>query len=799
MKQFRKWAGRVGVLLLALIVILAGISVWVVRRAWTQVDGSIDVAGLTAPVEVTRDSWGVPHIYAQNEADLFFAQGYIHAQDRLWQLEMNRRVSQGTLSEIMGEQAINFDRYMRTLGLKRVAEQSWQEMDEETRSAFTAYANGVNAYISSHNGRLPVEFTISGVKPAPWTPVDSLAWGNALALNMGLNAFTELLQARVVAEQGVETLDQLFLFAVKDKAIVPAEVDNYQWLQQAQRDPDTLVTALLGSAYMSWASNNWVVDGSRTNTGKPILANDTHLDLEMPSMWYLNDLHGGRFNSVGFTIPGVPLTLIGHNQTIAWGFTNMVPDVQDLYVEQVDDLDNPKQYQFMGKWYDLEVITETITVKNSDPVLLPIYLTQHGPIINDIFDIPDEKPMSLQWTLYEGNAVSKAILMLNLAHNWDEFRTALQYWDLPNLNFVYADVDGNIGYQAAGRVPIRAADHQGILPVPGWTGLYEWSDFVPFSELPNQLNPADGFIATANNQIVSEDYPYMLTFDWPEPNYRVNQITDALGMQDNHSIADSEAIQLQTYSPPAAILQPYLLAAVEPADQFQADALAEVADWDFRFESDSIGATLYEIWYLHMLYYTFQDELGEDLMDEYAQNPNKHKPMMTALMADADNVWFDDISTPEKENRDDIARRAWTDALDWLRERYGRSLDGWTWGKVHTTALTHIPFGWSGNILLETLFNGPILPSSGGQFSVNVGWYDDPFDEVFATAQRMVLDLSDFDNSVAVNSTGQSGHLFYSHRADLTTMWQQGDYFSMFFTKNAVDPHAEAILTLNPR
>lgn len=798
MTHLKRWGIRIAALLLILFILASSVGIWLVRHPWTPVAGDVEIAGLNMTVEIARDPWGVPHIYAQNEADLLFAQGYVHAQDRLWQMEISRRLSQGRMSEIAGPSTIDVDQFMRTLGLRRVAEQSWQEMDDDARAVLTAYAAGVNAYLTDNHNRLPIEYTLMGFEPQPWTPLDSLAWGNFLSLNMGVNAALELLQARTVAEQGASVLTQLFLFADNlDPLIVPPEANNYDGLRAVPSESSTSSTNWLMKPYPSWASNNWVVHGNRTATGLPILANDTHLDLLMPSVWYQNGLHGGRFNTVGFTLPGVPLVVIGHNQNIAWGITNMGPDVQDIYIEHLNDLNNPTQYQYRGEWRDLTTIPETILVKDAEPVAFNVYLTQHGPLINDIFNVPAQQPVSLRWALYEGNAVLRSILMLNVASNWDEFRGAIQYWDSPNVNFVYADIAGNIGQQSAGRVPIRTAAHQGALPVPGWTGDYEWVTFIPFTELPNVLNPDAGFIATANNEFVTHEYPYMLTYDWYEPSYRADQIAASLAANQNHSLTDSAALQLQTFSPPAAALQPYL-SVIEPADQQEEDALSQVKVWDFQYQPEAIGATVYEIWYLHMLYYTFEDELGEELMDEYAQYANKHVPMMVQLMAEADNAWFDDMNTPETETRDDIVRRAWPDALIWLQERYGPDVNDWAWAKVHTTTFRHIPIGQSGIALLESLFNSKTYPSPGAQFSVNVGWYDDPFDVVFGPSQRMILDLSNFDNSSSVNSTGQNANLFHAHRQDLSKMWQQGDYFPMLFTQSSVQARAKTVLTLRP-
>lgn len=805
--RVRKWLAYAGIALLTIGIILAGVGAWFVRRPWPKVNGTITISDLEAPVEVIRDRGGVPHIYAQNEHDLFLAQGYVHAQDRLWQMELNRRIGNGTLSQVVGKSALDLDRLMRTLGLCRVAERSWAAMNDDARSILEAYARGVNVYIETHQNRLPLEFTILGIKPEPWTPVDTLVWGNVMALNLGGNRRFELLRAQINSRLGQEAVQQLFPFYNPDTPmIIPAQANGYDWLQDVRSKDLTSVSKWLGNADGGWGSNNWVVHGSRTDSGKPILANDMHLLLQMPSVWYENGLHGGRFDSVGFSFPGVPLIIVGHNQHIAWGITNLEPDVQDFYLERLDDSENPTQYEFMGEWRDLEIIQETIKVKGSDPVPLRVLLTQHGPIVNDVFlDIPDNgEPISLRWTLFEGNRLFESVMRLGLATNWDEFRAALHDWDTPGQNFVYADVEGNTGYQTAGKIPIRVREHQGVVPVPGWAGEYEWQGFIPFNELPSTLNPETGFVATANNKVVPDDYPYLLTHDWA-PGYRAKQITALLSADDLITIKDTQDIQANTYSLPAEILRPYLTA-VEPENGLQAQALAHVKAWDLNYEIDRVGTSVYETWYLFLLRNTVGDELGSEqegkgLADDYELCASKHQPMMIELMSDAHNPWFDDVNTPAIETRDDIVRRSLADAVAWLSERYGKDANKWTWGRIHTVSFVHQPLGQSGISLLERLFNSRTIPARGGRVSVNVAAFRlaQPFKVTFGTSQRMIVDLSDWDNSLAINTTGQSGHLFHFHREDLISMWQNVEYHPMFFAREAVEANAEAVLMLAPK
>lgn len=800
MKRLGRILIAIGIVLLILVLILAGIGAWWVRRPWPQVKGEIRLPGLSAPVEVIRDRWGVPHLYAENEHDLFFAQGYVHAQDRLWQMEFSRRIGSGTLSAALGEATLDTDRFLRTIGLRRAAEKDWAKLDEEARAILQAYADGVNAYIESHRDRLPLEFSLVGVDPAPWTPIDTLAWGKIMSYNLCGNYDMELLRARLIAELGEEAAQQLLPpYPEGAPVIVPPEARSYAWLRGAHWETIDRLIGLRRSPGADWGSNNWVVHGSRTTTGQPLLADDTHLDLSMPSIWYENGLHGGRFDVVGFSFPGVPMVIIGHNARIAWGVTNLPADVQDFYIEKLDDPDHPTRYEFMGQWHDLEVVHETIEVKGGTPVPLEVRITRHGPIMNEaIGDLKEAEPLALQWTALEGTDLFYAVMLLDLATDWESFRHALRYWDVPSQNFVYANVDGHIGYQSPGKIPRRAPGHQGLVPVPGWTGEYEWQGFIPFDDLPSVLDPPTGFISTANNKVVPDDYPYHLAYEWSAP-YRAQRIADLLAADDRVSLEEVQALHAQTYSLPAEALRPYLLK-VKPENDLQARALQRVQEWDLYLEADRVGASVYQVWYWFLVQNTLRDELGDELMEEYIEYSSMHVPMMIAWMAQPDNPWFDDRTTPEIETRDEIAQRSLADAVAWLSERYGQNPDRWQWGRLHAKTFVHQPLGQSGIGLLERLFNSRTVPARGDPFTVDAAWFDynEPFAMTGGVSQRYIADLHDLDHSWTMHTTGQSGHLFHPHREDFIRSWQNVEYHPMPFSREAVQAHAEATLRLVP-
>jgi penicillin amidase len=801
MKLIGKWLAGIGIVLLVIAIALGGVGTWFVRRPWPQVSGTVAVSGVSAPVEVIRDKWGVPHIYAQNEHDLFFTQGYVHAQDRLWQMYFNRHLSSGRLSEIFGQLTVDTDLYMRTRGSNRAAEKEWESLDDSARAILEAYAQGVNAYIETHRDRLPLEFTLLGVSPSPWTPVDTLTIGRMFSVILSWNHRLELLRARLIDQLGVAAAEQLMVPYSNGSLLLPPE--SYSPSSGIDPGSSSVQIPYLENAYQQQASNNWVVHGSRTATGLPLLANDTHLPFGMPSTWYENGLHGERFDSVGFTFPGVPLIIIGHNERIAWGLTDLGADTEDVYIEKLNDAQQPTQYQFRGEWRDLEVVQETIEVKDSEPVTVQVYMTQHGPILDrELFSDPQDtqEPLALQSSAGSGG-IFEALLLLNQAANWNEFRQALRSWQMICEHFVYADVEGNIGYQAAGKLPLRSPQHQGLLPVPGWTGEYEWQGFFDYEDLYSVLNPPKGYFATANDQAFPADYPYPQVYglDWTIDG-RVQVINDTLAANARVTIQDVQNLQADTYSVAAETLRPYLLA-VEPQNDLQARALAQVRDWDLHMETDRTGATVYEAWYWFFVQNILADELDEDLLNRYLSNVWHTLPAMQLLLPQPDSPWFDDVTTPQVETRDDIILRSLADAVNRLSELYGDAPDQWTWGKFHTVTLVHQPLGDSGIPLLEKLFNSRTIPIRGSQDTVNLTLFDgDTTFEVYqGVSQRFILDLSDWDNSLAINSTGQSEHLFHPHRDDMIPMWANVEYHPMLFTRQAVEANAESTLTLVPR
>ena len=818
----------IGVVILALALAGGGLGAYTVRRSFPQTGGTVKVPGLTGTVEIYRDQFGIPHVYADNIHDLFFAQGYLHAQDRFWQMDSWRHITAGRLSEFFGGSQVETDTFLRTVGWHRIAEEEVQSADGEVKAVLGAYAEGVNAYISSRSAAdLSLEYSILGLngvknyKPEPWTPADSVAWGKSLAWDLRGNVDDEIKRAILLQTIGPEkTADYMPLYPADHPVIIPNPATAALDYSRAAARVNSL-NALLGPRFEGIGSNNWVIAGSRTTTGQPLLANDPHLSIQMPGIWYEIGLHCNNlgpdcpYEVTGFSLAGDPGVIIGHNSRIAWGDTNVGPDVQDLYLEKINP-DNPNQYEVNGKWVDMEVRTETIKVKGGDDVTATVRWTRHGPIIDDVYwdgQTSDENgrpvtvngtalgpqsgyALALRWTALEPTRIFDSVLGLNRAQNWNEFRAALKDWAVPSQNFVYADVDGNIGYQTPGNIPIRK-NGDGLLPVPGWTDDYEWTGYIPFDQLPYSFNPPQGYIATANNAVVGPDYPHMISLDW-DPGYRAQRIVDLIESQDKISPEYIQQIQGDDMNLGAQAVLPYLLAL-----SFDDPKLAKAADalrnWDFQMKMDSQPAAIYAAFFNALLTDTFRDQVPEKY---WPSGGPQNWVTVRALLTEPDNDWWDDTATPAVEARDDILQRALADGYAALADQLGSNADKWTWGALHTSTFRNQTLGKSGVAPIEAVFNRGPYAAAGGTSIVNATSFnvtkDDPYAVTSIPSMRMIVDLGHLANSRTIFSTGQSGHAYHPHYVDMADLWRNIQYHPMLWNRPDIETAAEAHLTLRP-
>ncbi len=799
----RKWLKRLAIGLLAILVVLALTGVFLVRRSFPQTRGEVALAGLDGTVTVTRDDAGVPQIVAGSAHDLFFAQGYVHAQDRFWQMDFWRHIGAGRLSEMFGEDQIGTDTFLRTMGWRGVAEQEYQLMSAspETKEALDSYAAGVNAYLA---GRAPsqvsLEYAILGLQNPdyviePWTPVDTITWTKVMAWDLRSNLDEELDRAVLAAQFGVDRTEQMYPPYRSDFPVIvdagPATAkaeEAMPWPRASLLEVQAAISrldAIIGQRYSGIGSNNWVVSGEHTASGKPLLANDPHLGIQMPSIWYENQLRCATktdscpYDVVGFSFPGAPGVVIGHNDRIAWGFTNEAPDSMDVFIEQVDP---DGRYSSPDGPRDFETRTETIEVAGGEPVEIEVRSTVHGPVISDVYvddadirssevvEVPDRFAVALWWTALQPGTTVEALIGLNRATNWDEFRQAAAKFEIAAQNMVYADVDGNIGYQATGKVPVRDG-WSGRYPAPGRQFLAP-QEFVPPSELPSVFNPPSGFIATANqpvNRVTTASDPGYIGADHSS-GYRANRITELLSRMESATVADMTSIQLDRADGSAGFLVPLI-------NDLQLDG--PVADllstWEppYLMEADSPAAAAYAGVWRHLIMNTF-DELSPD------HRPTDHSRLFGVfygLVQEPDAKWWDVASTPEVETRDDILAASVGDASAELTELLGDDSSTWRWGDLHVATFENQTLGKSGIGLIESLFNRSTPPQLGGGSEIvdAIGWTAiNGYQVDWLPSFRMVVDLSDLTGSTAVHTTGQSGHAFHSNYFDMNPLWASG-------------------------
>ncbi len=845
-----RWSvfGTVG-LVLVLVFILTTAAAFV-RRPIPVTDGELELAGLDAQVEVIRDEHGIAQIYADTDADLMRAQGFVAAQDRFFEMDVRRHVTAGRLSELFGTPTLETDKYIRTMGWRRVAEQEWALLDTDTRTALAAYAEGVNAYLEKHGpSEIAVEYTILGLsgldyEPEPWEPADSLAWLKAMAWDLRGNMDDEVDRVMASLDHTPDEIAQLYP-TYDDRARPPIVADGgvvdgvfeQNASGNATRNPrrpaysDATVRALsdlragldrlpemLGRGD-GIGSNSWVVDGKHSATGSPLLANDPHLGISQPGIWMQMGLHCRELNAdctletAGFTFAGVPGVIIGHNADIAWGFTNLGPDVTDLYLEQIEG----DSWIQDGEAQPLQQRTETIKVRDGEDFTLEIRETAHGPLLSDVspelstvganapVDETGERGASgegyavaLQWTALQPGTTADAVLGLDRAGDWDEFRAAASDFAVPAQNMVYADREGHIGYQAPGLVPIRKSPNTGEMPAEGWLSANDWTgDYIPFDGLPNVLDPEEGFIVTANQEVIGDDYPYFLTGDW-DHGYRSTRIRQLLTAEGELSVEEMTHLQLDTANPMASTLVPYLLDIEDLGSAYYGDGQELLADWDFTQPADSAAAAYYNVVWSNLLRLTFHDDLREDI---WPNGGDRWFAVVSDLLRDPAGPWWDDQQTDDvRESRDDILRQAMLDARDELTRREALDPDEWTWGHLHQLDLHHSTLGESGVGALERLFNRNGIGVGGGSSIVDATSWDaaEGYGVTAAPSMRMVVSLADFDRSRYINLTGVSGHPGSSHYGDQTELFVNGDYLSWAFSRDAVVAAGQDTLLLTP-
>jgi penicillin G amidase len=758
--------------------VLAGLIL--VYRPLPTIDGEYRLLGLEQRAEVLRDSYGVPHIYAQNAYDLFYLQGYVTAQDRLFQMELYRRAGAGRLAEVLGEPALDSDKQFRIFGLARVAAQELPLLRDDTRANVSAYADGVNKFLEQNGDALPLEFVILGYRPERWSALDSLVVAKLQAYDAANNLSQELLRAGLATRFGSGVLATL----MPDPSGRSASVDERAWALVAPY-LSPRASALPGAAALSRVlpagtgdgvgSNCWALAGSRTATGKPILAGDPHLAVRNPSIWYEIGLEGAGYKFVGFSFAGIPGIVIGHNDRIAWSFTYAYTDTQDLFVERQDPSD-PRRYEYKGQFEPATFVRESVHVKGrADPVIVDVAITRHGPIITPVLE-GQTAPLALRWTALDPGRLVDFVFELARAGTWQEFRAAAADFRGAAVSACYADIDGHIGYQLIGQLPARKGDGQ--MPVPGWTGEYDWTGVLPADANPMVFDPPNGLIVNANDRPTQDPHSAGYVGEW-DPGFRATYIAQRLGSLAKADLPSMRSIQTDYASVPVARWREAILGAT-PKTDLQRRAQALVRDWDGTLAVQSGGAAVTEVWLLRMLARTFQEKLGDVLYTDYLDHARAVFALYQ-LLARADDPWFSVAGDPSVRGRDGVSTVALEDATRALVARFGTDTAKWRWGDLHTITFEHpLAIG-----PLALLLNVGPLPRAGDGFSVNNGAYDQakPYKQTTNASERMIADLSNLDNSLSVTPVGQSGQPGSRYWGDQTPLWNAGEYKPMRFSK----------------
>ncbi|MFF5976451.1 penicillin acylase family protein [Streptomyces sp. NPDC012769] len=887
------------VLVLALVAGVGCGAYWgvsTVRGSFPQTTGTIRLDALSAPVEVKRDAQGVPQIYADTEADLFRAQGYVQAQDRFYEMDVRRHMTAGRLSEMFGKSQVDTDAFLRTLGWRHVAQQEYDKvLSAETKKNLQAYAEGVNAYLKDRDpSDISVEYAALAFSNdytiEPWTPVDSVAWLKAMAWDLRGNMQDEIDRSLMTSRLSPAQIKDLYPGypyelhqPIVDKGAVDKATGTFdpkadakdsgdsatgggdaaQGIQsQLAALSDTLdeIPALLGPNGNGIGSNSWVVSGKYTTSGKPLLANDPHLAPMLPSLWYQMGLHCRsvsatcRYDVAGYTFAGTPGVIIGHNDSIAWGLTNLGADVTDLYLEKI----GTQGYVVDGKVKPFTTRDETIKVAGGPNRPITIRSTEHGPLLSDrsteLEKVGQKAPVgnaapdrgngygvSLRWTALQPGKSMDAVFALNRAKDFKSFRAAAKDFEVPSQNLIYADTEGHIGYQAPGKIPVRskAKGYDGTLPAPGWDSSYDWKGYIPFDELPYEYDPERGYIVTANQAVIDEKkYPYLLTRDWGygSRSQRINDLIESK-TKDGGKISpdDMRTMQMDNRSEIATLLNPLLLK-IDIADPQVREAQKLLEGWDYTQEPDSAAAAYFNAVWRNVLKLAFGDKLPKELrvdgecitvrvVDTTAPVDEQNKPVRECGERDPDsaqpdggdrwyevvrpllkqekNAWWktpgDRLNAPT-ETRDQLLAQAMKDARWELTAKLGKDVSTWSWGRLHQLTLKNQTLGTAGPGLVQSLLNRGPWNLGGGEAAVDAtGWNAaGGYEVIWVPSMRMVVNVGDWDRSRWINLSGASGHAFHSHYTDQTDLWAKGELLDWAYGKAAVEATTRDTLTLQP-
>jgi len=757
----RKWKKRllwiIGIVILIVIIIFTS-AYFYLSRSLPKIEGNITLSVLQESVTVTRDEMGVPHIQAKNEHDLYIAQGYIQAQDRLFHMDLSRRQASGTLSEVVGEATVDQDKYFRTLGLRRAAELSYNEYSTEAKAVLKNFSDGVNLYIQElkENGKWPIEFTVLGYEPEAWTEIDSLTIGKYMAFDLGGHWKDQAFRYYLLQNFPKEKAYDLFPTYPEDAPYIISKEDLD--LSSA------FASAIIPHEFNG--SNNWVLSGNKTESGKPLLADDPHLSLSTPSIWYQMHLQAPTVNVSGVIFAGIPGIILGHNEKIAWGVTNTGPDVQDLYIEKRNA---NNEFLYNEQWENPTVISEPIKVKGGKIIDYEVTITRHGPVISEFAaETGKEHVLSLQWTALEPSSELEAVLEFNKAGNWGEFEKALEKFHTPAQNFVFASTDGTIAYKAYGKIPIRKKG-DGLLPVPGWTDEYGWSGYIPFNELPQTVNPTEGYISTANNKVVSDSYLYHISHNWAQP-YRQMRIQEFLTEKDTYTVEDMKTLQMDEKNLQGEEFIPLFIERLaESKDKRIIEALEILNNWNLVDDAEQSAPLIFNVWMSKIPTVLFADDIPKETYELFGGRKMAVDELLRDAFANNEGPWMKENGGLTKVLEDSLLL-----TLDEIKVEQGANMEQWKWGKYHQVRFDH-PL--SGVSPLHLLFNSKgAIATGGSSVTVKAAAFQDDGIVNHGGSWRFVADLADLSKTWHLVGPGQSGHLLSEWYQNQLDDWVNGDY-----------------------
>jgi penicillin G amidase len=803
-----KWLRR-GAWTLLFVLLLAAAALFIYsRRVLPLTAGTLTLQGPKAELRIERDDKGIPTIKAASREDAMFGLGYVHAQDRLWQLETHKRIGAGRLAEAFGESALEADKFLRALGVRRMAAEQYAQVSIESRAALTAYSSGINAFVQNEMSARPPEFMLLGVQPEPWVPEDSMAWATMMAWDLGANWTAELLRLRMSLKLPVARVNELLPPYPGDKPLATADYAAlFRDLKLSSAIGQQALSAAPESGVEGVGSNNWVVHGSHTETGKPLLANDPHLKLTAPALWYFARMEAPGFKVAGATMPGLPFVVLGQNEHVAWGFTNTAPDVQDLYIERIKP-DDASQYQTPDGWARFATFNETIKVRGKPDVTLVVRTTRHGPVISDAGGAsegltgPTGHPtyaLALRWTALDvDSGTMEAAIGFNTARSAADFVAASGKHLAPMQSMVVADDQGHIGMVAAGRVPVRKPENdlKGLVPAPGWDARYDWAGVLEPTWTPREMDPPRGWIATANQRIHPVDYPHFLTSEWAAP-YRQQRIEQLLAAKPKHSLESLRSIQGDLYSAGTMRLMPVLRKAAS-SHPLAAAAQRELADFDGVVAADKAAPLIAWAWARQLTLGLFRDEIGDPLYERQIVGSRSFREALEGVLERNDGWWCDNKTTPTAETCDEQVNAAFTRALEELQAAQGGDVSKWQWGKAHQARSEHRPFS---RVKPLNKWFELRTPVGGDTYTVNVSRVtlrpDATTGELYLDEHgpsfRALYDLGDPAKSRFMHSSGQSGIVFSPLYSSFVQPWAQVQDLPVW------GGEAKRVLVLKPR